>query len=199
MSTGDIAEAALRVLDEDGTDALSMRSTAARLGMSPMALYRYVDDREDLERLVTELVLASVDLEVPTRPWREQATFLLERIREAIASHPSAIPILLAHRHAAPSSLHWIEAMLSVLRSAGLRDESLVIAQRTLVAYLVGAIQSQHRAALADEGTAVMQGLSASQFPNVREAAVIAGRVLPEDEFQAGLELIFDGLETQYE
>lgn len=189
----------MRVLDEGGTDALSMRSTAARLGMSPMALYRYVDHREDLERLVTELVLASVDLEVPTRPWREQATFLLDGVRDAIAAHPSAIPILLAHRHAAPSSLHWIETMLSVLRSAGLRDESLVIAQRTLVGYLVGAIQSQHRAALADEGTAVMQDLSASHFPNVREAAAIAGRIRAEDEFRAALDLIFDGLETQHE
>lgn len=165
--------------------------------MSPMGLYRYVDGREELESTLTERVLSSVDLEAPSSSWREQVSYLLNGIRAAAAAHPASVPILLAHRHAAPSSLRWIEEMLTVLRAAGFRSEMLVVAQRTLVDYLVGALQAQQLAALAGEGTATMEQLSPTRYPNVTEAAAIASRISPEEEFQRGLEVIVNGLEAQ--
>ena len=50
-TSDEIAAAAVALLERDGHAALSMRSLARELGMSVMALYRYVSDRDDLERL----------------------------------------------------------------------------------------------------------------------------------------------------
>ena len=52
-----LAQAALGVLDRDGAAGLSMRAIATELRLSTMGLYRYVTDRDDLERLVVDLVL----------------------------------------------------------------------------------------------------------------------------------------------
>jgi len=56
-----IAAAALAVIDRDGVAGLSMRAVAAELGTGTMSLYRYVADRDELERWVVDLVLAEVD------------------------------------------------------------------------------------------------------------------------------------------
>jgi AcrR family transcriptional regulator len=65
LTHAQVASAALAVIDRDGLPALSMRAVAKDLGMSTMALYRYVDDREELEGLVVELVLSAVDTGPP--------------------------------------------------------------------------------------------------------------------------------------
>ena len=65
LTPDQLASAALAVLDREGLAGLSMRAVAKELGMSTMALYRYVDDREELEGLVVERVLSAVDTTPP--------------------------------------------------------------------------------------------------------------------------------------
>jgi len=49
-----ILEAALTILHEEGMGALSMRAIAERVGMSPMALYTYFENRDDLLHALRE-------------------------------------------------------------------------------------------------------------------------------------------------
>jgi AcrR family transcriptional regulator len=60
FSRDEIAAAALRIVDESGLGALSMRSLAAALGTGPMTMYNYVADREGLEELVVAAVVGRV-------------------------------------------------------------------------------------------------------------------------------------------
>jgi AcrR family transcriptional regulator len=91
LTHAQIAAAALAVIDRAGPDGLSMRAVAGELGVSTMALYRYVEDREHLEGLVADHMLASVDLSLPPGlSWQERVALLLERMREAVGAHPLA-------------------------------------------------------------------------------------------------------------
>ena len=65
-----LQEAALALVDEQGLAALSMRTLAGALGTGPMTLYNYVKDRDELDALVVEAVLAEVR---PTSPARRVA------------------------------------------------------------------------------------------------------------------------------
>ena len=172
-----------------------MRTVAAELGTSAMALYRYFDNRDELERWIVEYLLAAVDLTLPAAScWQERVTALMDRVRDAVAPHPGAVPLLLAHRHTSRASLQWIETMLAVLTDAGFTDTDLVVAQRGLVSYLVGSLHTQHLGALAGAGTAAMTKLPTSEFPRVADAARQARRLRPDDEFHAGLAVILRGL-----
>lgn len=190
----DIAAAVLAVLDRDGYAALSMRTVARELGMSAMALYRYVRDREELERLAADRVLAPVALETAAGPWTEQIITLADRVRTAAGAHPEAIPLLLRHRHDVPASLRWIERTLGVLTSAGFTGADRVVAQRAIVHYLFGAIQAQHLSALSGAGTATMAELPAEEFPHLTETAGVARRLDPDEEFHRGLRSLLHGL-----
>ena len=72
LDAGAIADAAIAIADAEGAAAVSMRRVGAALGVSGMALYRHVGDREDLVRRM----VARVADELPHVPayeagWRE--------------------------------------------------------------------------------------------------------------------------------
>lgn len=162
--------------------------------MSTMALYRYVSDRDELERLVAERLLASLSVEVDDGSWTAQVVTLVEQVRSVAAAHPEAIPLLLRHRHDTPSSLRWIERMLGVLAEAGFDGTSRVVAQRAIVHFLVGSIQAQRLSSLLGAGTMAMAGLSSSDYPYLAETASIAHWVSPDAEFRRGLTSLLAGL-----
>jgi AcrR family transcriptional regulator len=55
-----ILDAALALLDEDGDAGLTMRTLAARLGVTPMSLYHHVTDRAGLLRALSDRVYGGV-------------------------------------------------------------------------------------------------------------------------------------------
>lgn len=189
-----VAAAALAVVDRDGLAALSMRAVATELGTGTMSLYRYVDDRGQLERLVVDLVLSAVDLTPGGGTWQKQVTRLVERARDAIAGHPAVVPLLLTHRHAAPAILHWAEVVLGVLAGAGFAGRRRVVAFRGLLAYVIGALQAEHLGPLSGDGTRVMAELPVNDFPLLADTARHARGVPPEEEFRQGLEIMLRGL-----
>ena len=196
FSPPQVAEAALAVLDREGAAGLSMRAVAAELRLSTMGLYRYVADRDELERLVVDHVLADLDLTVPggQQPWREQLAALVHRGRTAVLRHPAAIPLLLAHRQDSVHSLRWGEAMLGVLAEAGFEGADRALAFRALLSYLFGALQVQNYGPLAGEGTKVLANLSLDQFPHLARTARAAAEIGPDEEFRTGLEMLLRGL-----
>jgi AcrR family transcriptional regulator len=189
-----IATATLAVIDRDGLGALTMRTVAKELGMATMSLYRYVTDRDELEALVVDHVLTDLDLSVPEGSWQTQVTVLLERLRDVGCAHRDVVPLLLRHRHSSPASLHWIEAMLTVLTSAGFDGRDRVIAQRTLTGFVLGVLQNEYYGPLSGAGTATMAALSTEDFPTLVATAAEARTVSPAEEFHRGLEIVLRGL-----
>ncbi|MER6264940.1 TetR/AcrR family transcriptional regulator [Streptomyces sp900105245] len=192
-----LASAALAVIDRDGLAALSMRAVAKELGMSTMALYRYVEDRGELELLVVERVLYDVDTGMPdpAASWREQVSVMARRLRDTVGAHPEVVPLTVAHRHHSLGVLRWSETVLAVLTAAGLEGERRVVALRGLLSYVIGAIQLEHLGPLAGPGTTAITRLSPTDFPLMTRTARDARDVGPDQEFLGGLTMLLDGLE----
>ncbi|CAL9640243.1 hypothetical protein SUDANB108_06349 [Streptomyces sp. enrichment culture] len=196
LSHAALASAALVVIDRDGLAGLSMRAVAKELGMSTMSLYRYVDDREELERLVVDLVLGTVDTEPPgpATPWPERVEVLARRLRDAVAAHPEIVPLTVIHRHRSLAGLRWSESVLGVLEEAGFDGGQRVVALRGLLGYLIGAIQLEHLGPLSGEGTVALAELPPDAFPRMTETARHARQVSADQEFLGGLALLLRGL-----
>jgi AcrR family transcriptional regulator len=190
-----IAEAALRVLDAEGSAGLSMRTVASELGVGTMSLYRYVTDRDELEAAVVERVVGQVDLTLaPRLPWDKRIRSLLERVRAAVAEHPALIPLVVSRRHLERSSLQLGEALLDALSEAGFTGKKRVVALRALLSYTIGALQFQHLGPLAGPGTEEIAQLPDADFPLLAETARNAKRVSSVEEFRGGLEILLRGL-----
>jgi AcrR family transcriptional regulator len=196
LTDDQLVAAALAVVDREGLAALTMRTVARELGVATMGLYRYVSDRQELERLVVDHVFGSVDLALPEGSWQDRVLVLLDRIRVAVARHPGIVPLVLRHRQAAPASLRLIEAMLAVLTDGGLSGAGRVLAQRTLIGYLLGFLQNEHFAALSGPGTIVLSELSPEEYPLLSRTATDARSVPPDEEFRRGVEIVLRGIAT---
>ena len=114
-----VAEA-LTLIAQEGVEALTMRTLAARLGVVPGALYRHVRSKEQLQDLVVDGVLAEVDCEInQILPWIEQVKVLAHRLRTVLEAHPGVAGLLKTRDPLAPHSLAVAEAVLLPLRNAG--------------------------------------------------------------------------------
>ncbi|MDN5919126.1 MAG: TetR/AcrR family transcriptional regulator C-terminal domain-containing protein [Pseudonocardia sp.] len=194
LTSAQIATAALGLVDRTGLDALSMRAVATELGMGTMSLYRYVSDRNEVEALVVDLVLREGEGSVSPGPAGQRLSVLADRVRIAASTHPEVVPLLLTHRHRSPSSLRWGESVLTVLTEAGFTGRHRVIAFRSLLSYVFGALQVERHGPLAGAGTAVLAALPAEEFPILSETARQARTLSPEQEFQRGLDVVLRGL-----
>ena len=61
LSRAEILDAALGLADEQGLAAVSMRAVAQRLGVTPMALYRHVGDKDGLLDALVERLLNNLN------------------------------------------------------------------------------------------------------------------------------------------
>jgi AcrR family transcriptional regulator len=194
LSPDRLAAAALAVLDRDGAAGLTMRAVAGELGMSTMALYRYVEDRDQLELLVVESVLGTVDTSMPADPeWTDKIKTLVDRVRIEVESHPAVVPLLLRQRHRAVGSLRWSETVAEILRAAAFDGTRRVVALRGLLSYIVGALQLEHYGPLSGPGTVTIAGLS-REFPVMADTGAHARTLSRDDEFRGGLDLLLSGL-----
>jgi hypothetical protein len=100
-----VAEA-LAVIAQDGVQALTMRSLAARLGVVPGALYHHVRNKQQLQDLVLDNVLAEVQVDLdPSLPWTEQLKLLAQQLRQVLEDHPGVAGILKTRDPLGPHSL----------------------------------------------------------------------------------------------
>ncbi|MBP2326756.1 AcrR family transcriptional regulator [Kibdelosporangium banguiense] len=189
LTTDQLADAALAVIDRDGLAGLTMRAVAKELGVSTMGLYRYVNDREELEHLVVERVLAAVDT---TRPETDPIVTMVQRMRAAIRAHPEVMPLTATYRHNSPSVLRWSETVLEILAGAGIDGRSRVVAMRALLGYVIGAIQLDQRGPLTGAGTIAIA--AQDEFPRMAETARYAREIGPDEEFAGGLAVLLRGL-----
>ena len=136
LDAEDILDAAIEILREQGLDAVSMRSVATRLGVSPVPLYSRVGNKDALLDAVAERLLH--DLAPPTsanEPWVTYAERWARELRSRLRQAPDARLILGVRRWA------YVEAsrpLIGVMRNAGFAPDAAVRSCRLLMWATVG-------------------------------------------------------------
>jgi AcrR family transcriptional regulator len=200
-----VAEA-LAVIAQDGAQALTMRSLAARLGVVPGALYHHLRNKQQLHDLVLDGVLAEVDVHLdPSLGWPQQLKVLAHRLREVLEAHPGVAAILKTRDPLGPHSLALAEAFLAPLQAAGFAGRQAGLAFSLLVDYTVGFAVSSPRTSVNEQrvrDTAIrtqlhefFRSLPPDRFP----ALVALGEHVwvdnRDERFTAGLQVLVDGLQ----
>src|SRR4029450_13645978 len=201
-----IVTEALTGIAEDGAQALTMRALAARLGVVPGALYHHVGNKQQLQDLVLDGVLAEVDVNTdPSLAWTDQLKILATRLRQVLEAHPGVAGILKTRDPLGPHSLALAEAFLLPLQAAGFADREAGLAFFLLVDYTIGfAVSSPatsvneqrvHDTAIRTQLHEFFRSLPPDRFP----ALVALGEHVWVDNrdqrFSAGLQVLVDGLE----
>lgn len=207
-----IVGAAIRILDHDGLDGVTLRRVADELGVSAASLYDYVESKDSLVDLMLDHVLGEIDVsDLPDdRPWQEQIKDLIRRARSAFAAHGDIARATLGRIPSGQNALLEMEVMLAVLRKSDLSDQVIAYAG-DLIGLLVGA-SAYEESLFAQTGVGFDEFLSyirdfrtylellpSDRFPNLVALAGPLTHVNPDEDerFEFMLNVIVDGLAAQ--
>lgn len=202
-----IAEAALRIVDADGLDALTMRHVGELLGTGAASLYAHVSGKEELLELVIERVIAEVKLPSDPDParWREQLKEYARSVRETFARHRDLARASFARIPTGENMARTAERMLSLLRAGGLADRVVALAPDLLSLYVMAiayedGLQAAERhtpeevQAFVAELREYFASLPADRFPNIVALAELLTEGDQHERFEFGLEVLIEGL-----
>jgi AcrR family transcriptional regulator len=200
-----VAEA-LTVIAQQGVAALTMRTLAARLQVVPGALYRHVRNKEQLQDLVLDGVLAEVDCHLDTtQPWTQQLRVLAHRLREVLEGHPGVAGLLQLRDPLGPHSLAVAEAFLAPLQAAGFGNYQAGLAFFLVIDYTTGFAAgspaiSTNQQRVRDQATRgelhqFFRSLPADRFPALVTLGPHVWVDNRDERFTTGLDVLVDGLQ----
>jgi TetR/AcrR family transcriptional regulator, tetracycline repressor protein len=131
-----IVDAALRVIRADGVDGLTMRRLSRELGVSAMAAYYYVANKQELLDIVAARALADITVPGAELSWHVRLRMLIDRIDAELRHYRGVEEVLLERMHS--TQRHVMRAMMELLAEAGFDDAGVVMAYATVHTYLFG-------------------------------------------------------------
>ncbi|MFE4196256.1 TetR/AcrR family transcriptional regulator C-terminal domain-containing protein [Paenarthrobacter sp. NPDC056912] len=187
-----IAAAAIRIADQEGLSAVSIRRVAASIGAGAASLYRYVKSHDELVELMMDTVSSEYQLASAAGGPREQLLDLAHQGRNIMQRHPWLAPLLLTRPSMGPHSLRYLEAALAALGTVDLQGPAKLQTVAMLSAITSAFVQNEMAAtrppepegAAANRGQYLVDALQAGDYPHL--AAALTGHTgdgHPEEQF----------------
>lgn len=193
-----IVDAAVRLIEREGVEAVSMRRLAAELGAGTMSLYNHVPNKAVLVDLAAERIMAQAKpYHVDSDDWRDHFRAHARAVRELARQHPRAFVMLATRRLSSEAGFRTIEAALMNFDRAGFRGKIAVSMMRAMVSYLLGTLMREVATSPELGGIALssFEGVDASAFPLSAGVIDELGVYDHDHEFEFGLELMIAALE----
>lgn len=193
---------AVRLADEHGIEALSMRKLAQALGVEAMSLYNHVANKEDVLNGIVDLVVAEIELPAIGADWKAAMRRRAISAHEVLLRHPWAALLIVSHLNTGPVMLRYVDATIGCLREAGFSYEMADRAWNAIDSHIYGFTLQELNFPLdpseyVDAAKRFFPLLPADQYPHLRALAqlLIDGEHRGVHDFEFGLDLLLDGLE----
>jgi AcrR family transcriptional regulator len=195
-----VVEEALRLIDEEGLEACSMRRLGARLGVEAMSLYNHVAHKRALLDAVVESLVLQTPL--PDRAEvtpREELWIFARSMREGMRAHPRALPLIAASPLRTPGALLILDRLLDTIHRAGVTGVQSIYALQVIVGYVIGhtLIQTGGRAVDLEprpSGPSAWRQVPAETYPRLHSLLPEVAQWNPDREFDFGLQALFQSL-----
>jgi AcrR family transcriptional regulator len=198
-----IVRSALRIMDEEGLAAVTMRRIGRDLGVEAMSLYNHVQDKDEILQAVCEEVLAGFRLP-QVEEWTEATREAAREYRRILLAHPNVITLMTERKApiANPDSLRAYEFALDLFRTAGLSPADAVMAFHAFGGYILGYVTMELGPMVGgtqDEAHVVAQEqmarlVATANLPRIREALPYFAECDVEAQFEFGLDLLIGGI-----
>ncbi|WP_167132750.1 TetR/AcrR family transcriptional regulator [Paramicrobacterium chengjingii] len=201
ITRDEIVDAAATRLREGGDTALTMKAIATDLGVSTMALYRHVRNRDELIVAVLDREVATLDMPAPVGDAQTQVCDIFEWLYLELAARPWVVEVISRGDFTAPTIRDVLERILEKFVSLGLDVERAADAYLTVWRYTIGTLvigkrtdetRSVVRRELVQDAALVQA--SAEQHPLLHEAASHWIHARQSMDYRAGLEALVRGL-----
>ena len=195
LSRKRILRTALRIVQNEGVESLTMRRMAREFKVQPTAIYWHIENRDDLMQGVLDIALERVELGLSAEgPWDEEVRRLCRTLREEISAHPyvfwlqKRLPMKLGGPVTA--------TFLRLVGEAGYEGRDAAVIVRMLHDYSVGGAYMKTLSSASDE---LIQRWIASGEATAEEVSAVKNFRAQSDRdaaFERGLEFLIEGLRS---
>jgi len=193
--------AAVRIADEEGIAALSMRRLGQALGVEAMSLYKHVADKDDLLAGIVDIVAAEIERPAVGGDWQSSMRRRAVSAHAVLLGHPWATMLIVSRANVGQAMLSYVDATIGCLKEAGFSYAMADHAWNVIDSHVYGftlqklnfPFQPSEYATMAKS---FLPMIPAAKFPylNGMSQQVIAGHHDGLHDFEFGLDLILQGL-----
>jgi AcrR family transcriptional regulator len=209
LTKGMVLDGAMRIIDEEGLEALTMRRLGQRLDRNPMILYRHAASRAELLDAVVERVFALLEIPAHVASWQDRLLITAHRFRRIALNHPNVVPLLATRPLATPlglrplGTLEPLEHILGLLQDAGFAAVDALSVYRSYFALLLGHVLAELQEVVAnpDETDDLLRlglhRLPPRDFPHIRGLADALATYDGAAELDRSMTILLTGLSAQ--
>jgi AcrR family transcriptional regulator len=213
-----VLEAAVALADRIGIDALSMRRLAQELDVVPMALYKHVQNKEELLDGMVEVIVREIDPPVHGADWKRAVRERVLSARRALQRHPWARQAIESRTNKTPAVLEYMDSFTGMFLDGGFSPDLAHHVMHAIGGRMWGFTQELFDESAAParqaapppppEAQAAMMAQLAERYPNVVAIATsgphddssVVGRGCDDQfEFEFALDLLLDGFERLHD
>lgn len=190
-----IAEAALRLVDEEGPERLTVRRLAGRLDAGAMSLYRHVPSRDAIVADLVELLLD--EIEIPAEPdiaWTEGARRVGRSLRAMALRHPRAFELVAVAPSDRPPLVDFATRLRRFYLARGVPSGAFEEIWSILDAFETGFLLLETRALLSGSEFGPSPASSGTSDPEALDLARRMPRTLGSSAYGEGLDIIISAL-----
>jgi AcrR family transcriptional regulator len=192
LSRARIHETALRIVDGDGLEGLSMRKLAAELGVRASSLYGHVASKDELLHAVANDLMQRVDVSrFDDGDWQAGLRTWARSYRLALARHPNIVPFLASGPAKREASLRAADAVHGGLVGAGWPPRYATMIGASTKYIVVGAAMGSFARGFEDDVR-----IYVDRYPNLVDAPSLREHAdeIDEDSFELALSAFLAGL-----
>ena len=202
-----ILHAALRIVDGEGLEALTMRRLAADLGVNPMSIYHHLPGKGAVVSGLVAVVFSR--MRMPSSeglPWQERVRAYAQAYRDVVLSHPNlALEIVSDAAAVSEAVLSGAEPLYGALEEAGLPPAKIVRAADSLVDFVHGFVlgEASNPSGKFNIGPELLARIEARPPEKVPAMRRVFGALGEEGArydfdagFEAGLDILVKGIEA---
>jgi TetR/AcrR family tetracycline transcriptional repressor len=210
LSREAIVQSALTIADVEGLEAVTIRRVAQEFGVTPMALYWHVQNKDELLAAMGQSFFDGIGRRYArTGRWDEQIRGVVVALIEALREHPASAELTFGQVLSCDEGQEIAEFALDVLRTAGFDVvEAAEIARLALqVAIMLVTQQAGEELQVpADERDssmaakrAALERLPVERFPRLVEAAdALTDCADVEGYYASGVDMFISGVRARH-
>ena len=201
-----VFRAAVALADEVGIEGLSMRRLADELGVVPMALYKHVDNKDELLAGMVDVVIGEIDPPASGADWKIVVRGRILSARRSLQRHQWASSVIESRTDPTPTLLAYMDSTIGMFLAGGFSADLTHHALHTIGSRVYGFTQEvlNDSQSVDPAAQALVVQRVASVYPHIAEMVnavdhdrgSVVGRGCDDQfEFEFALDLLLDGLE----
>lgn len=199
LSPEAITEAAIRLADAEGLEAVSIRRVAAELDARAMSLYDHFARKRDLLASMHDEVVGEMLVSQPLpKDWRQAVAVSARTMFAAYARHPWAIFVTVERVGPGPNAIKLAKQMARALATLPLEHGDVWQVQGIVNDYVLGYSFRTVGTVNPEDMEAAIAATDVVEFP---ELAALPDNLRTRssiERFELGLQTVLDGIERRF-